>query len=80
MNTAFLERRDLVANHSMCYFCHVIAFYFLVVDKLIVALTISSLLDSIKHGTFKKDLMVLLIKSVQEDRVVDLSDISFFFF
>lgn len=73
MSASFLEKRDLVANYSICCFCHVVTIYFSVVNKLI---TIGSLLDSIKHSTFKKDLMVLLVKSVQEDRVKDLSGLS----
>lgn len=73
MSASFLERRDLVANHSIHCLCHMVALYFLVVSKLIVALYISSLLDLIQHGIFKKNFKVLLIKCVQEDRMKDLS-------
>lgn len=75
MGASSLGRRDLPANHSIHCFCH-IAFYFLVVHKIIVTLTINSLLDSMKCGTFKKDLKIVLIESVQEDRMKDLSGLS----
>lgn len=73
---SFLESRDLVANHSIQYFCRVVAFYFLVIYKTIMALKISGLLDSMKHGAFKEDLKVAVINSVQEDRVKDVSGLS----
>lgn len=76
VSASSLERRDLVVNHSIHYFCHIIAFYFLVVHKIIMVLIISSLVDSMKHDTLKKDLKVIWMKSIQKDRVKDLSGLS----